>query len=113
MTRSVEVKPGLETRIRGLRWDDGWEFYCPVVIIDPVLRVYEDGRSLEQAIEDLCIDASITGQMKDEEAWRWEEAPGGSLAYLRRKYHRKHVQTVDCKVRFVLDEDGEVSWEDI
>ena len=59
--RQVEIKPGAEIRIRGLRWDDGWEFDCPVVIIDPVLRVHENGDSLEGIIESLCIDACVFG----------------------------------------------------
>ena len=111
MTRVVEVKPGTKMRIRGLRWDDGWRYGSPVALIDPVLKVYEDGRSLERAIEDLCIDACVCGVLKDEEAWRWEAAPGGSLAYLRRKFYRTHVQRVDCKVRFIVDDDGELWWE--
>ena len=108
--RSVQIKPGVEISIRALRWDDGWEFDCPVVILDPVLRVYEDGRSLEQAIEDLCIDACIDGVLKDHEAWRWAEAPGGALGYLRRKFRRKGVERAYATARFVLDEDGELSW---
>ncbi len=109
--RVIEVKAGLEVRVRGLRWDDGWEFDCPVVIIDPVLRVYEDGCGLDQAMEDLLIDACIDGQIKDHEAWRWEEAPGGSLAYLRRKYYRKNVERMDVKVRFCVV-DGELTWQE-
>lgn len=112
MAREIKIEPGLEIRIRGLRWDDGWEFDCPVVILDPVLRVHEDGCSLEHAIEDLCIDACIDGVLKDHEAWRWEDAPGGSIGYLRRKFYRKHVERADVKVRFIL-KDGELEWEDI
>jgi len=111
--RSIAIKPGLELKVRALRWDDGWEFDCPVVIIDPVLRTHEDGCSFEYAIESMCIDACIDETLTDHEAWRWDGAPGGSMAYLRRKYHRKNVEKYDCMVRFFLDEDLELTWEEL
>lgn len=115
LTRTVEIKEGTEIRIRGLRWDDGWEFDCPVVILDPILRVYEDGRDFESAVEDLCIDGCIDGKLIEHESssWRWKEAPGGAMAYLRRKYYRKNVERLDTVVRFVLDEYGELSFEEL
>ena len=100
MIRSVKIEPGVSFKVRALSWDDGWEFDCPVVIIDPVLRVYEDGRGLDQAIEDLCIDACIYGVLQDHNAWRWDDAPGGSLGYLRRKYHRKNTNRMQALVTF-------------
>lgn len=109
----IKIEPGVEIRIRGLRWDDGWEFDCPVVIFEPVLRVHEDGCSLEYAVESMLIDACIDGTLKDHEAWRWEDAPGGSLGYLRRKFYRKYVERTDVRVRFILDSDGELAWEGI
>lgn len=111
--REIKITPGLEIKIRALRWDDGWEFNCPVVIIDPVLHVHENGDSFEAIAESLCIDACIYGVLKDEDGWRWKDAPGGALGYLRRKYHRKHVQRYEGRVRFILDEDGELFWEDV
>ena len=113
MPRQIEIKPGTEIRIRALRWDDGWEFDCPAVVIDPVLRVRENGESLEGIVEDLCIDACVDGVLKDQDAWRWEPAPGGALGYLRRKYYRKNVQRCDVRVRFHLDEYGELMWEEL
>lgn len=105
--RAVKVADGTQLRIRVLRWDEGWEFDCPTVIISPVLRVYEDGRSIEEAIEDLLIDARIEGELRDREreTWRWDGAKGGGLAYLRRKYYRPNVQRADVRVRFCLDEE--------
>jgi hypothetical protein len=111
MTQKIEL--GAVLRIRALRWDDGWEFDCPVVILDPVIRVYEDGRSLDRAIEDLLIDACIDGKISDHEAWRWKDAPGGARGYLRRKFYRKYVQRAVVDVRFIHDEDGQLSWEEL
>lgn len=100
-------------RIRVLRWDEGWEFDCPTVIISPVLRVNEDGRSIEYAIESLCIDACIEGELRDGTAWRWDGAKGGGLAYLRRKYYQRHVQRRDVTVEFFIDKDKELSWREV
>ncbi len=108
--RRIKIEPGVEITIRGLRWDDGWEFDCPVVILDPVIRVHEDGRPLENAIEDLCIDACLDRVLKDHRTRRWEDAPGGSRGYLRRKFYRKHVERTVVQARFFLDRDGELGW---
>lgn len=112
--RVVKVADGTKLRIRVLRWDEGWEFDCPTVIISPVLRVYEDGMSIEGAIEDLCIDACIDGEIRDREraTWRWDGAKGGGLAYLRRKYYQRHVERGDVRVEFYIDEDGRLAWEE-
>lgn len=111
----MKVADGTQLRIRVLRWDEGWEFSCPTAIISPVLRVYENGRSIEAAIEDFCIDACIEGEIRDreQEAWRWDWAKGGGLAYLRRKYYQQGVQRGDVMVKFCLDEDGELSWNEM
>ena len=111
MNRSIKIEPGVTFKVRALSWDDGWEFDCPVAIIYPVLRVYEDGRGLDQAIEDLCIDACIDGVLKDHDAWRWEDAPGGSLGYLRRKYHRKNTSRMQAKITFRAGANRELEFD--
>ena len=111
-TVAFKVQPGLELTIKGIRWDAGWEFDCPVAIISPVFKSYEDGCSLEHAVESLLIDACIDGVMKTEDpnSWEWR---GWSAGYLQRKYYRKGVERVKQKIRFVLDEDGELAWTEI
>jgi hypothetical protein len=107
----IEVKPGVEFKIRAIRWDAGWEFDCPAAIISPVLYTSEDGSSFEHLIESFMIDCCIDGKMPshDPKFWEWR---GWDMPYLRRKYYRKNTQRADVLVRFVLDEDGELSWEE-
>jgi|SRR5579863_3919661 len=96
---------GQKMTIRTMRWDDGWEFDCPVVILSPVVRVAEDGRSMDQLVEDFLIDCCVTGIPASEKLWRWP------LDYLKRKFYRVEHQTVE--VEFVLDEDKQLSWREL
>lgn len=111
MRTLLRVVPGLEITVRAMRWSAGWEFDCPTAVISPVFREYEDGRSTEGAIEDLCIDAILDGEIKSNDIKFWEEFRGWSMDYLERKFYRKHVQRETQRIRFILDEDGELSWE--
>lgn len=96
---------GQKMTIRTMRWDDGWEFDCPVVILSPVVSVAEDGRSIEQMVESFLIDCCIDGIPASEKLWRWP------LSYLKRKFYRVEHQTT--VVEFVLDEDERLSWREL
>lgn len=106
----IEITPGLQIRVRGLRWSAGWEFDCPTAIIAPVYRFHEDGCSLEYAVESLLIDACIDGHIKDNDPHFWADFRGWSPAYLKRQFYRKHVERVDLLVTFELDKRGELTW---
>lgn len=79
--KEITIAPGLTLNFLVIRFNTGWEFDCPVVVLEPVLRFYEDGRSIEHAIEDVLIDACVDGKLKreNENIRRW------NLKYLRRK----------------------------
>lgn len=47
---------GTPIRFVCVRWDDGWEFDCPVVLLEPVIRYSPNGCSSENMIEDACED---------------------------------------------------------
>lgn len=117
MTPVNQIKPvvGMEVEIRGLRWSvPYWEFDCPTAIIMPVCKFFENGCSLEYALESVLIDACIepTWKGEDPDGWSWRNWP---YSYLRRKFYRKDkgVEKLKQRVRFVLDEHGELSWEDL
>ena len=100
------IKVGQVIKIRVMRWDDGWKFDCPVVMLSPRIRVWEDGCSIEHAVESFMIDCVIDGKMpKNEKLWRWP------LSYLKNKFYRVEHETV--KVEVILDEDGELSWKQL
>ncbi len=111
MSESVVITPGLEITVRALRWDAEWEFDCPVAIIAPVFRCHEDGCSLDYAVESFGIDCCIDGKIAGHDNKFWDEGRGWSMEYLKRKFYRKWTQTLVQKIRFVLDEDGELSFE--
>ncbi len=111
-TSLCKLKPGMEFEVRGLRWSAGWEFDCPTAIIFPVFRFFEDGRSLEHALETVLIDGCIDGELKSTNPndWDWR---GWPAAYLRQKFYKPGVQRLVTRVRIIHDEDRELFWEEI
>jgi hypothetical protein len=109
----LKIIPGMEVTVRGLRWSAGWEFDCPTAIISPTYRFFEDGCSLEHAVESVLIDACIDGVWKDHDASGWEWR-GWPEKYLWNRFHhakRTHTETIVERVRFVLDRDGDLWFE--
>lgn len=105
-----------------MRWDDGWEFDCPTVILSPRFRVFEDGRSIEQAVEDFLVDVCCAGQLpKDhvdtEGQWagcvgrRWTR---GALRQRKRRIKAGQAsgQLERHRVQLVLD-DAELFWQSV
>jgi hypothetical protein len=108
----TQPRVGDKVKVIGIRWHEPeWEFDCPVVIISPVIRICEDGSSIDQLRESLLIDVCIDGKWPKSEAdpkhWR-----GWSPAYLKRKQYRKDVQREVVEVEFILDGCGELFWRE-
>lgn len=117
----MKIEAEMEIEITGLTWiEEQWEFDHPSVILTPIKRYSPNGDSADQMIEDLCIDACVDGELKDEDCdkefgwrgWRWE--------YLRRVYRQcvsgkefphKDYQAFSAKIRFYLDENGQLDSE--
>lgn len=120
--RVVEVCEGMVFQCDTLRWDDGWAFEHPSMMLSPVIRCYESGQHHESIIEDVLIDGVIAGRLKSEdfnEAWGWR---GYKLPVLRRRFRESlagknfpvagyHAERT--RVRIIKDEDGELTWEEI
>lgn len=115
------VVPGDEFDVVVIRWDDGWEFDCPTVVLSPRLHVYEDGRSVESAVEDF-----LTGVVVDEALPRdYIETEGRWAGYVGRRWtvsalrqRRRRIEKGQSRgtihrvrVRLVIDEYCDLSWE--
>ena len=113
MGKNIPVKVGDTFKITAIRWNEPyWEFDCPTAILFPVFRPFEDGRTIEYAIESILIDACIDGHLhsSDPHSWDWR---GWTQEYLRRKQYRKNVEREVVLIRFILDEDGELFWTEV
>lgn len=83
---------GEPVRFLIVRWEEGWEFGCPVVVLEPVLRYYDGGQSIEAILEDVCLDLAIDRERNiplstqlgkgDQKEFEWR---GWNLPTLRRK----------------------------
>jgi hypothetical protein len=61
------IVAGSEIVVDVLRWNEGWEFDCPVCILRPVVRFSPNGDDAEQMVENLAIDAAVTGHLQSTE----------------------------------------------
>jgi len=102
-----------------LSWNDGWQFDCPSMMLEPVIRCFEDGSSHDRIVESVMIDAVVEGKMESEDfekTWGWR---GYKLPVLRRRFkealagkrfpwaqYHAEIETVTI----VLDEHGDLSW---
>lgn len=124
---------GKPIRFLVLRWEDGWEFGCPVVVLEPVVRYFQNGQSMEEVLEEVCLDLAIDrerriplrralspGEQK-EFAWRgWrveelhrkaEQVLAGRQVVLSRAVRRGFVQAREFWVQFQRASAGEVHFE--
>lgn len=121
MSKIIEIKPGTKLVCDTLRWDDGWEFDCPSMMISPVVRCFENGNHHSTIVENVLIDAVVSGKLikddkKDFEDWVWR---GYKLPVLRRRFKEALAGKNFPKagyhaerevVEIVLDERGELTW---
>jgi hypothetical protein len=114
--RRIEVNDGTVLTIDILRWNEGWDFDCPVAVLRPVVRFSPNGEHAEEMVEDLCGDAAVDGYLIS------EEEEGGlidrqyPLKSLKRRWaaSRRGVEfPVLCytasryRVRFFIDTDAD------
>jgi hypothetical protein len=119
----MEITEGTELTIDVLEWHEpAWEFGSPIAVLRPVVEYQTDGQSAESVVEDFCIRACVHGRVEQyptqvEEGLvdrlyglrtlqrRWAEAWGG------KEFPVKEYSATRWHVRFVLDEDEELSFE--
>jgi hypothetical protein len=64
--KRIPVVAGTEIVVDVLRWNEGWDFDCPVCILRPVVQFSPNGDHAEDMVEQLAINASIDGYVRDE-----------------------------------------------
>ncbi len=116
----AEIRDGTTFVIDVLRWNEGWDFDCPVCVIRPVVVFSPNGESADQIVEALCIDASIDGVMRDEGTegglvdrqfplrrlkQRWSDARRG-FSFPTKRYDASRF-----RVRFFVNAENELDFE--
>lgn len=116
----IKIEEGMTLVCETLRWNDGWEFDCPSMMLSPVIRCFESGSHHENIVENVMIDAVIDGNLKSqdfEKAWGWR---GYKLPALRRRFRealagkRFPVANYHAErevVKIIRDARGELTWE--
>lgn len=116
-----KVPVGQTVDVLAIRWDDGWEFDAPTVVLEPVVR-YTD-RHLESAVEDVLIDLvcdhdfgkpirkGLHPSEKKEFEWRqWSLDDLRAAAEGREGYwvlrDRARFYEKDGETHFALESDG-------
>lgn len=114
----MSIEAGDAIIVDVVRWNAGWEFDCPTIVLRPVLAVFEDGRSCweaaEHIAEDVCISAGELSSAPPDAWWRspnlkrlkraWARSRRGLPAFARYAAER-------FEVRFFNDEDGELDYQ--
>ena len=120
--RVIELKEGMILQCDTLRWDDGWEFDCPSMMISPVIRCYEDGSCHENIVEDVLIDGVINEKIQDEDfdqTWNWR---GYKLSTLKRRFQeslkgkffpKANYRAERSRIKIVKEKGGTLSWIDL
>lgn len=113
--RRIEVRDGTTLVVDVLRWNEGWEFDCPVCVLRPVVRFSPNGDHADALVEALCFDAAMDGYVESESTAsgvvdrqypiktlrrRWSEARGG------KQFPVKCYTASRFRVRFFDDADG-------
>lgn len=111
----IAIQDGSEIIVDVLRWDEGWDFDCPVCVIRPVVRFSPNGEHADELVEELALDASIYGHLPIEQEQsglvdrqypiktlkrRWSQARRGV------EFPVKGYTASRFTVRFHADDDG-------
>lgn len=102
-----------------LRFDDGWEFDCPTVILAPIVVVYEDGRSCASAVEDFAIDVSVSGyatscrNLRKYPVSGWRARFDDMLSGKRGPRGSKWFQAERHRVSFYMDSYGLLAFDSV
>lgn len=121
----MKIEVGMIFACDTLAWNDGWEFDCPSMMLNPVIRMYENGKSHEHIVEDVLIDAICGGSLRGQDfvaTWGWR---GYKLPVLRRRFKealagknfpKANYRAARTYVRIIQDPNGDetdMTWEDV
>jgi hypothetical protein len=115
MKDTMKIESGTTITVKALEWREDWEFDHPTVILSPIRRYSPNGDSIARMVEELGIDASVDGELKDEDneiefdwrGWSWERLERVFREAMRGKaFPKKQYQAAEYKMRFFLDEEG-------
>ncbi len=115
----LKIVEGMTLVCDTLRWDAGWEFECPSMMLSPTIRCFENGHHHEEIVESVLISAMIDEQLVTEDfekTWGWR---GYKLPVLRRRFKEAlagkkfpiagYVATRET-VKIIRDKKGELTW---
>lgn len=115
----MKVQEGTTIIFDLLSWREDWEFDHPSAMLRPFVRIWEDSRSFEGMVEDVCIDACLDGDLPEGDdddggiviiptlKRRFREAMNG------RRFPVKQYQATQVVVQFYRDSDGELAWREM
>jgi hypothetical protein len=108
--KRLTVKVGDRLTFKGVMWvEPNWEFDAPCVIYSPLLRIYNKGsiciETIQECIEDICIDLSIGGSLPIEIACdlrelKWRKWSRRGLPRRKQAIHYSEI------VQFYTDRHG-------
>lgn len=117
--KAMKIENGTIITVKALEWREDWEFDHPTVILSPVRRYSPNGESISQMVEELGIDACVTGTLIDEDndiefewrGWSWKrlervfrEAMNG------KKFPKRGYVAAEYQLRFHPDEYGDLAF---
>ncbi|WP_234734531.1 hypothetical protein [Tellurirhabdus bombi] len=118
---AFQPKDGDEVDFLFLRWDENWEFDCPIVLASPVFKYADDGAVPEQLLDDILVNISIgegtldeSEDFEGESEWRSWPNPKRFLAIIRERLKGKttwkkwSAVATRIKVRFYWNQDEEL-----
>ena len=115
----MKIQDGTIITIDAIRWNDGWDFDCPGLILRPVLRYYDNGSRLDDMIEDLCIDACVDKKIESEDIAHEFEWRGWNLKYLKnvfnqalkgKRFPNRQYEVKREEVKFYINKDGSLEF---
>lgn len=122
MNPEIKIEEGMVLICDTLRWDDGWEFDYPSMMLCPIIRCFENASSHDRIVEDVMMDAVLNEALKSEDfekQWAWR---GYKLPVLKRRFREalagKHFPVAGYHaeretVRIIRNEYGDLVWETV
>lgn len=116
----IKLQVGQVFACNSLRWDDGWEFGHPTLVLSPVLRCFEGHNGHETIMESILIDGVCSGYLRHDdfqETWGWRGYNLHTLcrrfkeALKGKKFPRAGYIAQRTWAEITLDEHGKLSFE--
>ena len=118
----MKIKDGIVITVDALRWNDGWEFDCPGLILRPVTKYFCSGESIDTMVEELCLDAAVDEEITDEDITHEFEWRGWNLNYFKKvfsqalkgkSFPKRQYEAERHKFKFYKNVSGELEFTEI